>query len=185
MIAPWPTVTAERLADYRVFSVRRVIRRSPRTGRVHDFYVLDAPGWVNVVALTPDRQLILVEQFRHGTETVELEVPGGVMDVHDDSPVATAIRELREETGYAGNRARVLARVSPNPAILSNTVYIVLIENCVLQHALEWDHGEDLLTRLVPVAEAPRLVAGGAIRHTLVITALYHLELWQRGLLPE
>lgn len=181
MIAPWPTVAAERLADYRVFTVRRVVRRSPRTGREHDFYVLDTPGWVNVIALTPDRQMVLVEQYRHGTESVELEIPGGVMDPRDASPAATGARELREETGFAGEHARVIGTVRPNPAIMSNICHTVLIENCMLRHEREFDHGEDLITRLVPEAEAPRLVARGVIRHSLVVAALYHFELWQRG----
>lgn len=182
MIASWPTLATETLADYRVFQVRRVRRRSPRTGQDHDFYVLDSPGWVNIVALTPDDQLILVEQFRHGTEAVELEVPGGVMDAGDPSPEATAVRELREETGYAGRRARVIGTVRPNPAIMSNTCHVVLIEACVPCHPCQWDHGEDLVTRLVPAAQAPALVAAGRIRHSLVVAALYHFELWRRGL---
>lgn len=182
VIAPWPTLASEDLADYRVFRVRRVVRRSPRTGREHDFYVLDTPGWVNIVALTPDEQLILVEQFRHGTEAVELEVPGGVMDAHDPTPEATAVRELREETGYAGENARVIGTVRPNPAIMSNTCHVVLIERCVPRHERQFDHGEDLATHLVPVGEVPRLVAGGRIRHSLVVAALYHFELWRRGL---
>ncbi len=184
MVAPWPTLATEWLADYRVFRVRRIVRRSPRTGREHDFYVLDTPGWVQIVALTPDQQLILVEQFRHGTEAVELEVPGGVMDAADPSPEATAVRELREETGYAGENARVISTVRPNPAIMSNTCHVVLIERCVPRHERDFDHGEDLATRLVPVARVPELVAGGHIRHALVVAALYHFELWRRRSQP-
>lgn len=182
VIAPWPTLATETLADYRVFRVRRVLRRSPRTGHTHDFYVLDTPGWVNIVALTPDDRMVLVEQFRHGTEAVELEVPGGVMDAEDASPEATAVRELREETGYAGEHARVIGTVRPNPAIMSNTCHVVLIERCVPRHEREFDHSEDLATHLVPVAEVPGLVARGRIRHSLVVAALYHFELWRRGL---
>ena len=90
----------------------------------------------------------MVEQYRHGSDTVELEIPGGMMDPHETDPVATAVRELREETGYAGENARLLGRVHSNPAILSNVTYTVLIENCRLQHGVEFDHGEDLETRL-------------------------------------
>lgn len=181
MIAPWPTLATDILADYRVFRVRRVLRRSPRTGRTHDFFVLDAPGWVNIIALTPDDRLVLVEQFRHGTAAVELEVPGGVMDAGDASPEATAVRELREETGYEGQNARVIGTVRPNPAIMSNTCHVVLIERCVLRHERQFDRAEDLVTYLVPAAEVSGLVAGGRIRHSLVVAALYHFELWRRG----
>lgn len=177
MIAPWPRLGSEMQADYRVFRVRRDVRQSPRTGQPHDFFVLDCPDWVNVVALTPDRQIVLIEQFRHGTDTVELEVPGGVTDPTDDSPVATAIRELREETGYAGRNARVIGQIAPNPAILNNTCYTVLIEDCVPEHAVEFDPSEDVVTRLESVGALPGLVAGGRIRHALVVVALYFFHL--------
>ena len=177
MIAPWPSISEAQVTDCRIFKVRRVVRRSPRTGAEHDFFVLDAPDWVNVIALTPDRELVMVEQYRHGTQSVDLEIPGGVMDSHDVSPVATGVRELREETGYVGEAARLLGQVRPNPAILTNTCYTVLVERCVLRSAVQWDHGEDLITRLVPLADVPRLVTDGTIRHSLVVAALYHFAL--------
>jgi hypothetical protein len=58
----------------------------------------------------------------------------------------------------------------------------VLIENCRFQHQVDWDHAEDLVTKLVPVAETPKLVADEKIGHSLVVVALYHFDLWQRGL---
>jgi len=95
-------------------------------------------------------------------------------------PLATAVRELREETGYEGENARLLGKIHSNPAILSNVTYTVLIENCRLQHGVEFDSGEDLITRLVPVAEIPQLVADEKIGHSLVVVALYYFDLWQR-----
>jgi 8-oxo-dGTP pyrophosphatase MutT (NUDIX family) len=96
--------------------------------------------------------------------------------------VATAVRERREETGYAGENARLLGKIHSNPAILSNVTYTVLIENCRLQHGVKFDSGEDLITRLVPVAEIPKLVADEKIGHSLVVVALYHFDLWQGGI---
>ena len=52
----------------------------------------------------------MIEQFRHGSNTVELEIPGGMMDPGETDPVATAVRELREETGYEGENARLLGQ---------------------------------------------------------------------------
>lgn len=181
MIAPWPVISTERLANYRVFSVRRVVRRSPRTGGEHDFFVLDAPDWVNVIAITADGQMVMVEQFRHGTESVDLEIPGGVMDPHDASPIEAGLRELREETGFVGENARLIGSVRPNPAILSNTCHTVLVENCRHSCDLELDHAEDVATRLIPANQAAALVADGTIRHSLVVVAIYDYELWLRG----
>jgi ADP-ribose pyrophosphatase len=182
MIKPWKTIGSRPVGDFRIFTIRSDRKISPRTGKEHDFYVIDSVPWVNVVAVTPDQQIVMVEQYRHGSNTVELEIPGGMMDKSEADPVATAVRELREETGYVGARARVLGRVFANPAIMSNSCFTVLVEQCHCLHPVEFDHGEDLITRLVPVAEFPQLVATEKIRHPMVVVALYHFDLWLRGL---
>ncbi len=182
MILPWKKTGSKPVGDFRIFKIRSDTCVNPRTGKEHDFYVLDSVNWVNVIALTPDRKLVMIHQYRHGSGTVELEIPGGMMDPHETNPVVAAIRELREETGYEGENARVLGKIHSNPAILSNATYTVLIENCHLKHGVEFDHGEDLATQLVPVSEIPRLVADEKIGHSLVVVALYHFDLWQRGI---
>jgi ADP-ribose pyrophosphatase len=182
MIKPWKKLGSKPIGDFRVFTLRSDRCQSPRTGQEHDFYVIDSAHWVNVVALTTEGQIVLVEQFRHGTDTVELEIPGGLIDAGDASPVAAGVRELREETGYEGTDARIIGEVYPNPAIMSNTCYTVLVESCRLVHPVQFDHGEDIATRLVPAAEIPALVASGKIKHSLVAVALYHYDLIRRGL---
>jgi len=182
MLKPWEKIRSKLIGDFRIFKLRSDVKISPRTGKEHDFYVLESVNWVNVVAVTPDQQLVMVEQYRHGSNTVELEIPGGMMDAGETDPVATAVRELREETGYEGDHARVLGRIHANPAILTNTCFTVLIENCRLKHDVDWDHGEDLVTHLVLAAEIPKLVADEKIGHSLVVVALYHFDLWQRGI---
>jgi 8-oxo-dGTP pyrophosphatase MutT (NUDIX family) len=184
MIRPWQKISSKLLGNFKIFTIRTDRKISPRNQSEHDFFVIDSNNWVNVIAVTPDQKLVMVEQYRHGSNTVELEIPGGMIDAKDSSPVAAGVRELREETGYEGMDARILGEIFPNPAIMSNVCYTVLVENCRLTHPVEFDHGEDLITRLVPVADIPRLVADKKISHSLVAVALYHFELWQRGLKP-
>lgn len=181
MIRRWPLIRSEVRGNYHVFNLRRDFKTSPRTGREMEFHVLECPDWVNVIALTPDRQIVLVEQYRHGTDSVDIEIPGGVMDATDTSPRETGVRELREETGFEGENARLIARVAPNPAILNNTCHTILVENCVRRHALELDSGEDLATHVVPLDELPRLMAEGRFHHSLMIAALHQFQLWQSG----
>lgn len=182
MIKPWKKIGSKPVGDFRIFKLRSDICINPRTGQEHDFYVLDAVNWVNVIALTPARELVMVQQYRVGSQTVELEIPGGMMDPGETDPVMTAVRELREETGYVGENPRLLGKIFSNPAILNNRTFTVLIENCRLEHAVDFDSGEDLTTQLVPAKEIPQLVADEKINHSLVVVALYQFDLWQRGI---
>ena len=181
MIQPWPAVRSAVVGDYRVFQVRQDTKLSPRTGKPHEFFVIEAVNWVNVIAVTRDERLITVEQFRHGSGTTELEVPGGMIDHGDDTPMAAGARELREETGFEGDAPMALGQVSPNPAIMSNTCFTILVLNCEQKHGTAFDHTEELVTKLVPIGEIQDLVASGRIRHSMVIVALYLFELWRRN----
>ena len=176
----WQKIGSRLLGEFPLFRIRSDRLISPRTQQPHDFLVIDCANWVHVIATTPEQQVVMIEQYRQGTQTLELEIPGGIIDPDDASPVTAAERELREETGYAGENARLIGEVFPNPAIMSNTCYTVQVDNCRCCHPLELDHGEDLRTRLVPRAEVPKLVAAGQIRHALIIAALYNWELRQR-----
>jgi 8-oxo-dGTP pyrophosphatase MutT (NUDIX family) len=185
MIQKWPVLSTRQLADFRIFSVRTDLKRSPRTGSEHDFYVLQARNWVNVIAITPDHHLVMVEQYRHGSDTIELEIPGGVLEPGEPSPITGGQRELREETGYTGDSAELIGQIFPNPAIMANTCHTLLVRNARPTHPVEFDSCEDLRTHLIPVAELPALVASGRIQHALVVVALYHFDLWQRAQTPR
>lgn len=178
-IKPWPTLGSRKLGDFRVFSVRGDMKVSPRTGKQHEFYVIEAVNWVNVIPITTDGKIVMVEQYRHGSASVELEVPGGVMDFTDSDAVATGVRELREETGYEGKDARLIGQIRPNPAIMNNLCYTVLVEGCELKHEREFDPSEDLRTVLVGQEEIPDLIRAGRIAHSLVVVAFHHLHLFR------
>lgn len=168
----WQRLGDEVLARYKVFTVRRSRRRSPRTGADIGFFLIDTPDWVNVVAITERDELVLVRQFRHGSERISLEVPGGLIDPQDDDPAAAALRELREETGYTARDLEPLGVMQPNPALFTNRCHVYLATGCTLAGGLEQDPGEDLEVVVLPLTEVPALVRSGAIDHALVLAAL-------------
>lgn len=163
----------------RVFDVHDVRYRHPARGTEKDFVVLQAPDWVNVVAVTAGEQMVLVRQFRFGIDAFSLEIPGGVMEPGEE-PVAAGLRELREETGYAGARARLLGSVHPNPAIQANRCHYVLVESAERRHDLAWDADEEIEITTLPVAEVMRLARDGGITHALVVNALMLFDAHRR-----
>jgi len=171
----WEQRGRRTLVSTRIFDLQSVQFRHPVRATERDFVVIDAPDWVNVIALTPDGQLVLVRQFRFGVDTFSLEIPGGMIDRGED-PVAAAVRELREETGYAGGTARLLGTVHPNPAIQSNRCHLVLVESAVQSGAVQWDHDEEIAVSTAPVDDVFAWARDGRITHALVLDALWLFE---------
>ncbi|HEX7175097.1 MAG TPA: NUDIX hydrolase [Pyrinomonadaceae bacterium] len=176
----WTRESSEPLADCRVFSVRRDMSRSPRDGGAHDFYVIEAPDWINVIPLTADERVVMIEQYRHGIEGVTLEIPGGMVDP-GETPRETAAREMLEETGYAARELVALGSLHPNPAIQNNRIHTFLARDAEFQGAPVFDGTEQTVVRLVPLARVPALIADGTITHSLVVAGFYWLWLSQNG----
>ena len=169
---PWGFLESMVLQSCRVFTVRRERYRSPRTGREHDFHLLDSPDWVNVIPLTEDGEVVLVKQFRFGIRESSLEIPGGMLE-EGDTPAGAAVRELLEETGFGGDEPEYLGFVHPNPAIHTNRCYTYLVRNAVYRQPPKQDSTEDVEVEIVPLKEIPGLIRSGAITHALVVAAFY------------
>jgi 8-oxo-dGTP pyrophosphatase MutT (NUDIX family) len=174
--APWTRLSTHTLGDHRIFKLRQDRLVSPRTGGEHDFVVLETPDWVNVLAVTPADKVVLIKQYRVGTAAVTIEVPGGMVDP-GESPADAAVRELLEETGYAGPELVDLGWVEPNPAIQTNRCHTFLVQGAVLTRSPALEEREDIDVEEMPLSEIPRLIQGGAIRHALVCVAFQKLAL--------
>lgn len=180
---PWKVISSTRDSSYRIFSIRTDKAQSPRTGKEHDFYILESSSWVNVIPLTRQNEVVMVRQYRHGIQDVTLEIPGGLVE-DSDSPEEAAGRELCEETGYRASQMVSLGSVHTNPAIQNNTCYTFLARDVFLAGEQKQDEKEDIEVLLRPLSEIPRLICNGEITHSLVLAAFYRFYMeYQAGVL--
>jgi ADP-ribose pyrophosphatase len=173
--ARWEPIRREDVGFFGIFTLSRTVRRSPNTGREHHFTGLAADDWVNIIALTSVGDLLLVEQYRHGTDRLTIELPGGAVDP-GETPESAAVRELEEETGYRPSAVHPLGFVEPNPAFLDNRCHTYLALGCTPTGHLKFDPSEEIRLLTTTLGGFTDLINQGAIAHSLVIAAHDHLR---------
>lgn len=179
----WRRRSSEIIADCRVFQVRRDVSISPHKGSEHDFFVLESSDWINIIPLTANNEVVMIEQYRHGSREVTLEIPGGMVDA-GERPEEAAAREMLEETGYAATEEVFnLGKVRPNPAIHNNWIHTFLARNVSLRQKPLMESTEHTVVRLVPVADVPSLILDGTINHALVVVGFHWLSLSAKRLM--
>jgi ADP-ribose pyrophosphatase len=180
-MSAWERKYDEEIQDYHIFKIRRHTAMSPRTGKPDRYVTLEAPDWVNVVAITGEGKLILVRQYRHGVDNYTLEIPAGMVEPGED-PLAAMRRELAEETGFVSDRWTKLGSVSPNPAYQGNLCHHYLAMQCGREGEQQLDAGEDIAVIVVPIPEVALMLREGTINHALAISAFFgYLQAGQPG----
>lgn len=175
MFGPWRRIASSRLQRCRVFDVDAVRFEPPGGGAPETFYCIDAPDWINVIPLTADDDVLFVRQYRFGTEEFTLEIPGGMCDP-GEGPREAALRELREETGYAAGELIELGFVHPNPAIQTNRCHTFLARDLIERGVPTPDGHEAFEQERVPLERVGSLIADREITHALVIAAFHLLH---------
>ena len=177
MITEWAILKRQQVVDYKLFSLHKKQVRSPRTGEIRQMLALQFPDWVLTLALTSQQEVVMVRQYRHGTEQVCLELPGGLVDPDDASPESSAQRELLEETGFSASNIRLIGECYPQPAILNNRCFFYLAEDAVKTKQQELDAGEDIEILTVPLKDIRAKIQNKEINHGMVLQAFFFLAL--------
>ena len=175
-LGPWKVLSTAESLRTRIFTLRQDRSRSPNSGKEGTFSILDAPDWINVIALTSEGDVLLIRQYRHGTRDVTVEIPGGTVDP-GESPLEAAMRELAEETGYESEAWEACGVVEPNPAFLNNRTHTFVARDIRCTGPQRPDDNEEIAVELFPLARVPELLRDGTIRHALVMCAFTHFAL--------
>lgn len=175
---PWQVLRSERGPDLKLFQVRYDWYKNPRNNKELKRLVLETVDWVNIVAITPGKKIVVVHQYRFGTGKISTEIPGGVLEVQESSQQA-AMRELQEETGYTSSSWYYLGAVEPNPAFHTNLCHHWLAGSVRKTHTPKLDEGEDITVETLDFEEIRTAIKSGQIKHALALSALSRInELW-------
>ena len=139
---------------------------------IEGYLVRESRGFAIVAALTPERRIVMVRQYKHGVAQIVLELPAGMIDV-DEEPAACAIRELAEETGYAGDPPRLLRSLFADPTSSNASFHIFLIENAVPKFAQSLDTTEAIVVETATLAELRAALNDGRIGSGSQVAATY------------
>ncbi|HIT83606.1 MAG TPA: NUDIX hydrolase [Candidatus Avibacteroides faecavium] len=175
---------SKRIEKWKVLNSRYLVKRPWLTARcdcvelpsgmqLPEYYVLEYPDWVNVIAVTRDGRFVFVEQYRHGLGEVSMELCAGVCESSDADSLESARRELLEETGYAGGTWERWMTISPNPGTHTNLSHCFVARDVELVSGQHLDATEDIAVHLLTADEVVGLLTSGRIRQALMAAPLW------------
>ena len=172
-VSKWKTLSSKYLVQ-KPWATLRVDECELPDGRISkEYYVLQYPNWVNVVAITEDQKVIMVRQYRHSGDLISLEIPGGVID-GDEKPQDAAKRELLEETGYLFEDFELVSTIYPNPATSNNVTYCYLAKDGIKVQDQDLDEHEDIDIEFYSIEEVKEMLLKNEIPQALHVTGLFY-----------
>ena len=171
-MSKWKVLKSEEVVAAGFFRLRRDQCELPDGRVMPRYYVIEFPDWVNIVPVTDDGQMVMIEQYRHGAGESFLEIPGGGTHGGGEDPQIGGRRELRDETGYEAREWVHCGHVYPNPALQNNRLHTYLALGCKKVGEQILDPFEDLKVRLMPISDVAAAFERGEFKHSLVAMSL-------------
>ena len=169
----WKVLESKQLFKEPWFTVRKDICELPNGNQHSAYYILEYPDWATAFALTEDRQVIMVRQYRHGLGEISLELPGGVID-KGESAIEAIARELRDETGYEFESIEEIGKVAPNPATSTNYMHMFIAKGGKKVAEQKLDETEDVEVLFYKIDELKKLVKENRIIQSLHCTTIFY-----------
>ncbi len=181
-LSPWKIIKTKKLVEDKWLTLRADTCETERGIIVDPFYVVECSDWVEIVAFNDNEEILLIQQYRHAAGKISTELPSGIMESEDASPIEAAKRELLEETGCTADLFEHVGRLHPNPARQNNRNHCILALGTRVIQEPQPDLTEDIRFEFVPLKKLIELIEKGTFFQALHISSLF-LALKHRGLI--
>lgn len=132
--------------------------------------IIEHNGGVGIVAITPDKKVVLVKQYRKPYDEELLEIPAGKLELNEE-PEQCGRRELEEETGYIPKDMTLLTKTYPSPGYTNEILHIYFSKSLEMGHT-NFDEGEHIELIEATYEDALSMINKGIIKDAKTIIGL-------------
>lgn len=169
----WHVLKSSYLIKNRWLTIRKDHVQLPSGHEMHDFYIVEQPSFVNVIAIDKQGGFILEKQYRHGLQQISYELPAGKID-EGETPLQAAKRELLEETGYSSNDWIEFYISSPNTSNMTNLCYTFIAKDVEKKSSTQLEASEEIEVFFVTKEELIVL-----LNQREIIEGVHQAPLWK------
>lgn len=166
----WKFIKEEKVFDDTILSIRHMEYKYEKIDKNMVFTVQDMSNWALIVPVLENGELVVVKQFRVGTNSDTLEFPGGAIN-NQEEPLKAAERELEEETGLKAKKIVPIGVMDPNPAFMTNKCFVFAALECSFTGKVCLDLFEDTKAYTVSENELKNKIKNGEFSQSLSIAA--------------
>ena len=169
MIYEEKLIESKRIYEGKILNLRRDTVTAASGSAYRE--IVEHNGAVAMVALTDDNKIVMVRQYRYACGRPILEIPAGKIDKGETDPVAAAVREIKEETGYTASEIIHLGDVNPSCAYSEEVIHLYLMRGLTKgEQSLDDDEVIELLE--MPFEEVYEMGVRGELVDSKTLAAL-------------
>lgn len=180
-LSKWETLDSKIFYEDKWIKIRQEKCKDNNDFIINPYYILDYPDWVHLICFDENYKILITRQYRHGIKSINYEIPCGVVDNIDKTPLDTAKRELKEETGFVSENFKKIITYSPNPSNHSNSIHCFLVTDLIQTNKRSLDDSEEIEYEFLSFSEILKLINENKFLQSMHIStlfmALHHLKL--------